>query len=296
MPQLETDPAIEVRSKKPWKGNRLEGAVESDFLFATLLSSNLLPFGQRRLSLVVLPLVESRNGERHLLDHSAAVRNGRSGLANWLRSADRIWKRHRKTSSDLLPRLDWLHNLTRQRPNGVLKVVYGKSGTHLCACVVDVAAVTEAGVIDLPVSGFIADDVTYYFETEDADEAHYLCAVLNAPLVDIAIKPHQTKGAFGAQSGKGQRDIHRRPFEILPIPPFNPNDRRHRELAGASQRCHNVVKVYLDGLDSSRREGPTGRLRTVMRGQLIEEELAEINSIASEILASESVDALAPQE
>ena len=57
-------------------------------------------------------------------------------------------------------------------------------------------------MFDLPVRGFIAEHVTYWFETEDPDEAHYLCAVLNAPLVDEAIKPYQTKGAFGAQRGE----------------------------------------------------------------------------------------------
>jgi len=64
-----------------------------------------------------------------------------------------------------------------------------------------------------PVRGFVADYVTHWLETDDPDEAHYPFAVLNAPAVDKAIKPYQTKGAFGAQHGKGERHIHRRPLQ-----------------------------------------------------------------------------------
>ena len=49
--------------------------------------------------------------------------------------------------------------------------------------------------------GFVADQVTYWLEADNPDEAHYLCAVLNAPFVDAAIKPYQTKGIFGAYTG-----------------------------------------------------------------------------------------------
>lgn len=59
-----------------------------------------------------------------------------------------------------------------------------------------------------------------------------MCAVLNSTPVNEAIKPHQTGGHFG------ERDIHRRPFEILPIPEFDPENPVHQELAELSEACH----------------------------------------------------------
>ncbi len=218
-PQLETDPSIEPQAKPLWKGVRLSGSVEAEFLFATLLSDDLLPFGWRRFSLVVLLLSD---GE--LLEIDAALRKGKTGLADWLRRAETVWRQHGKVSArvrSVYNRLDYDGNLTRQNPTGVVKLLYSTSGTHLCACVVDVRNVSGWQVYDLPVQGFIADTTTYWLETDDPDEAHYLCAMLNAPMVDEFIKPFQTKGAFGAQKGKGERHIHRRPFEVLPIPQFN---------------------------------------------------------------------------
>ncbi len=42
-PQIETDPRIQPQAKAPWKGLSLRGAVEAPYLYATLLSNDLLP-------------------------------------------------------------------------------------------------------------------------------------------------------------------------------------------------------------------------------------------------------------
>ncbi len=120
-------------------------------------------------------------------------------------------------------------------------------------------------------------------ETSNADEAHYLCAVLNAQYVDGAIKPFQTKGAFGAQKGKGQRHIHRRPFEVLPIPKFDRNDKRHLRLAELSKECHEKVAKMMVNADAKFLSQPIGRLRNIVR-QMLETELDEIDQIVAELL------------
>ncbi|MCS7176966.1 MAG: N-6 DNA methylase [Candidatus Kapabacteria bacterium] len=199
-PPLETDPTVEPRTKPPWKGRRLQGRVEADFLYATLLSDDMLPFGWRRLALVVLPIDATT---RHLITAQQAITMGATGLADWLKQAESIWNRHRKSQLDLLGRLNWQNDLTDQSPTGVYKLLYNTSGTYLCACVVDPSDASVQQVHGLPVKGFFGQYTTYLFETLDGDEAHYLCAILNAPCVDAAIKPFQPRGAFGAQSGKG---------------------------------------------------------------------------------------------
>ncbi len=283
-PLVETDTSTERQAKAPWKGLRVRGAVEAEFLFATLLADNLLPFGRRAFSALLCPLAVDRRGEVELLDVQEASRRGKSSLAEWLRKADKVWKAHRKSASELLPWLNWQNKLIRQRPRGGVKLVYGKSGTHICACVLDVRNISAWQVHRLPVRGFIADYTTYWFETDNPDEAHYLCAVLNAPCVDEAIKPYQTQGAFGAQQGGGERDIHRRPFEVLPIPRYKPKDKWCRRLAELSQACHAKVEAAAGRADEQFLSRRIGALRTEIREQWLGEQLAEINALVSEKL------------
>ena len=281
-PQIETDTSTETKAKAPWKGIRLSGAVEQEFLFATLLSANMVPFGWRRFSLIALPLLRER-GNLGLLDVSAAVRLGKAGLADWLRKANKIWKENRKSESSLLDWINWQGKLTGQDPNGSVKLLYNEAGSHICSCVLDANRASEWGTVyGLPANGFIADYTTYSFDTKDSDEAHYLCAILNAPSVDAAIKPYQTKGLFGAQKGKGERHIHRRPFEVLEIPRYDKANAQHQELAGISRQCHQVVHDASAHPDEASLTMPVGRLRTSLRKGLLQNDLRTLDAVVSQ--------------
>jgi methylase of polypeptide subunit release factors len=285
-PQLETDlEKIERAAKRPWKDIRLSGSVEADFLFVTLLSNDLLPFGKRRFSIVVLPVAwqERTAREGSLIDIEEAVSRGKIGLAEWLRKAEAKWLRHRKSQRGLLECLNWMGKLTSQHPIGVWKVVYNMSGTHICSCVID-ANIASWEVEGLSVRGFVADKTTYWYETLDENEAYYLSAVLNSPIVDRTIKPFQTKGAFGASRGRGERDIMRRPFEVLPIPLYDANNEKHRRLAGLGRRCHAKVVNFVENADPQIFEQPIGKLRQQIRRELLPQELAEIDTLVKNIL------------
>jgi hypothetical protein len=279
-PQVQTDPRIQPQAKAPWKGLSLQGAVEAEYLYATLLSDDMLPFGWRRLSLVVLPLDKAR---RRLLSREEAFRKGHTGLADWLSKADALWQKYRKSREDLLPYLNWQNKITAQTPLGPYKLLYNTSGTHLCACVVDTKAVVKVPIYDLHVQGFVAQHTTYWYETEDEDEGHYLCAFLNAPLVDNAIKPFQPKGMFGAQKGGGERHICRLPFEVLPIPKYDPSDDRHRALAALSRACHEKVAAFVSALDEKTLSQRVGTLRKQVR-KYLDEELKAIEALVGKIL------------
>jgi hypothetical protein len=290
-PHLETDRTTERQGKKPWRGIRLTGSVEREFLYATLLSDNMLPFGCRQLSLLVLPVTEDEGRNLRVINIDEAVRSGKIGLANWLREAESIWKQHAKVNervNTIYERLDFGRCLTSQRPAGTTELLYNSQGTHVCSCIIDGVNAARWEVHHLPVRGFVSDYVTYWFQTTHPAEAHYLCGVLNSPLADKAIKPYQTKGAFGAHHGGGYRHIHRRPFEVLPIPRFDPKDARHRQLAELSQGCHEKV---LGAVEEARASGdtpfftaPIGRLRTRLRKELLAEELVEIDGLVAAIL------------
>jgi hypothetical protein len=135
-----------------------------------------------------------------------------------------------------------------------------------------------AGVADLQ---FIADHKTYAFHAEEESEAWYLSAFLNAPFVDASIKPYQTRGSFGTRGG-GERDIHRRPFEVVPIPRFNGADRRHLRLAEISEACHRTVAQALPP--------PQERIGTARQRvrEALREPLTEIDAVVREILADQS--------
>jgi len=268
-PQLESDQNLERLAKKPWKGLRVRGSVEREFLFSTLLSSHLVPFGYESLSLIVLPFSYTDEG-KILLTRAAAAESGKPGLAEWLRRAEAHWSAHAKEGSivkSIYERLDYYTKLTMQTPKGPHKLLYNADGTHLCSCVLNTSS--EADTLnDLRLGGFFADQTTYWFETESRQEAHYLCGILNAPCVDIAIKPFQTKGSFGSQSGKGERHIHRRPFEVLAIPTFVRDDPTHKAIAAISQRCHDTVRRLFVNEEFS--DEPIGRLRNRVRARLVD--------------------------
>jgi hypothetical protein len=259
----------------------MSDTVEAQFLYSTLLSDELLPFGWRNLSLVVLPLADGK-----LLTFRDAIRRGKDAIAMWLRKAESLWLERRKSAMELFDRLDWHGKLTAQHPTGVYKVLYNASGTHLCACVVDTDDPKTRKVFVLQTQGFIADTTTYWLETNNMDEVHYLCACLNSPCVDRFIKPFQPKGAFGALSGKGERHIHRRPFEVLPIPLFDPSNNVHLRLSDLSKQCHTKVAEFVATADQKTLSQPVGRLRQVLR-DFLKGELAEIDNLVHELLSSD---------
>jgi len=268
-PAIETHPEAQRTAKKPWQDIHLKGEVEAQYLYATILGRQLLPLGYTDLSLVVLPIEDKTTG-LSMVNKDMALGKGHPGLHEWLSKVDRLWIRGRKERSpeDAYSRLDYQHLLTSQHPTGYHTVVYNRAGTNLASCVISPPLLRTG----LSVQGFVADADTYYYQVKDDMEAHYLCAFLNASYVDEAIKPHQTRGQWG------ERDIHRRPFEFVPIPKFNPNDEKHRKLAELSKACHEKVKkLKLEGKN-------IGFLRNKVREHLAAE-LAEIDRLVREILS-----------
>jgi len=275
-PALQTNPEVDRAAKRPWQNTRLQGEVEAQYLYATMLSRQLLPFGFTSLSLVVLPLEESSTlvkgvPKTRLVQKEAALEKGHWGLHNWLSQAEALWSERRKERSpvDVYSRLDYQRLLTSQYPTGYYTVLYNRAGTNLASCVI---SANYAEGMELSTAGFAADADTYFYQTKTEAEVHYLCAFLNAEYVDKAIKPYQTRGAWG------ERDIHRRPFEYVSIPKFNPEDERHQKLAELSKGCHEkVTKLSLKGKS-------IGFLRNKVREHL-KEELAEIDKLVRAILS-----------
>jgi hypothetical protein len=283
-----TDPRAQAEAKPPYKSTRFEGPIEPEFLYATLLSTDLLPFGHLDFRPVVLPLADDGRGYR-LLDADQARGKGYFKLAQWLDRAQAIWATIRKekaAKANVLAWLNYRNKLTEQNPKARCVVLYTRSATFLCAATLRAAqtclprSAALLGSPEILPRHFVAADTTYYFETEDPKEAGYLAALLNSPTIDTLIKPMQARGLWGP------RDIHKKVWE-LPIPQFDPGDKAHLRLAQLAEACADQVKGMVPGLKESFSDvrGPRviGRARAAVR-RALKDELTEVDAIVARIL------------
>ena len=270
---VETDEETARSSKVPWDTVRVSGDVEAEFLYATLPSGGLVPFGYRWLCPVVLPVI--REGDRlSLLNEERALEKGYPGMSYWVRRVEQEWadKARRDDGGHLrmgsvLERLDYHRLLTRQDLAQRYKVLYNSAGANLCCAVVDSQMLPAPWESHrrLKYRAFVADTDTYLYETGDCQEAHYLASILNSSPVDTAIKPGQTRGLLG------ERHVHKRPLR-LPIPRFDPSAAYHNRLAESSQECHQAVREGLPAIAARYRSigKIRGEVRRLLRGPLEE--------------------------
>jgi len=276
-PLVKTSEEVMKDAKEPWKSVRLEGNIEAEFIYATLLGGDVIPFGYIKLRPVVLP-IEPHSVNYYLLNVEALRNRGFPGMANWLTKAQDLWEKYRTGKSKerfptVLDRLDYNRLLSSQSPMKSFLVLYNTTGKNISSCVIDKRSLPNIALTDkisISPKGFIAETMTMFYETNDELEAHYLCAMLNSDVVNEAIKPLQTKGLYG------ERHIIRRPL-MLPIPKFNPNNSAHKRLAELSKICH--AKVAEAELKAKK----AGNRRKEAR-KAIEKELEEINRLVAQLL------------
>jgi len=277
-PPLETAERARKLAKDPYKELVMKGNVESQFLYATLLSTDLLPFGHLDYRLVVLPIEPS--GRSHVIITADTARGkGFLHLAQWLERAQEEWEKRRGAKAKLMniyERLDRVHGLTAQNPQAKYRVLYNTSGTYLTACVAKNKPIKfDINEQKIWARGFIADTKTYYLETDNGDEAFYLDATLNAPVIDRLIKPMQSRGQFGP------RDIHKKVLE-LPIPRFDASDPQHLQLAELGRECSEKVADWIQAGGAGKIRS-IGKLRAMVR-EMLAEELKEIDERVKKIM------------
>lgn len=265
-PRLGFDPAaplvesdVGVPAKPPWHQINIRGRVEGRSLYASVLSTDIVPFQCLRLRPVVLPLELDAVGRPRPLTAATARSRGHALLAEWLAQAEAHWAA-RKTASSPVRLVDWvdyLGKLRAQFPQRTrYRVLYTASATYLAAAVLD----TDGGLLlsadggRVPAAGLAVDAKLYWYATDSREEALYLCAWLNSPAVDAAIKSRQSRGLFGP------RDIHKLPLE-LPLPRFNPKDADHVQMAA----CAEEAAAKAPAIAASVKTRSLGALRRAIR-------------------------------
>jgi len=281
-PKLGIDPKApkvktseDLDEKEPWKGIRLEGQVEEDFIYVTVLGGDIVPFRCIRLRPVVLPVLVEGNAYKLYMPDELRYK-GYKHAAEWFENVQRLWtekatEKSKKNFPRFIDRINYQGLLTVQDPAKEFVVLYNVAGKNLASCVINKKELPKipVGGVQIAPKGFIAEWTTMFYETKDVNEAYYLTAVLNSDVVNEAIKPLQTKGLFG------ERHIARRPL-MLPIPKFDQQNTIHGELANLGKRCsEKVAKLTLSGSAASMRE----EVR-----KYLEKELEKINKLVSKIL------------
>ena len=275
-PILETDKIACRNAKPPYNKISFSGNIESKFLFATLLSSELTPFNYNTINMIILPILIT-NSKISLIDSIKAKEKGYYNLAKWLENAENSWKkiRGKKTEKmDIYQRLNHYQGLVTQNPNSKYKVFYNTSGTYLTSSFIDTTKIQLNK--NIQINNFISDCKTYYYDTNDKNESRYLSAILNSPYINELIKPMQSRGLWGA------RDIHKKVLE-LPIPKFDNKNQIHIDLATLANECSDKVQQWKSS-EQAIETNNIGRLRGIIR-KYLSEELKQIDVLVKKIIS-----------
>jgi hypothetical protein len=194
-----------VLEKKPWKSlPPLTGVVESQFVRTLYAGDTVYPFCIGAPLLAVVPCDDDGLLSQEAIDLH-------TGLKQWWANATAVWEANRASERlSLMDQLNYQTKFSKQLPVAHHRVVYNKSGMHVCAA-------------KLHNSSAVVTHGLYWAAVATEDEANYLCAILNAPVTTEQTRPLMSYG-------KDERDIHKHVWE-LPIPKFDPSDAVHCRIA-----------------------------------------------------------------
>jgi len=267
VPFVETSEEAYEESKKPWD-IKLQGRIEKQLLYETVLAKGLVSFGIIRTETIFLPVIKSKNSFS-IADANALLEAGLENSVKWLQETEKIWEKHRQSEDrNLIQWLNYNQKLTKQVLDAPFVVLYNSSGTNLAAALYLRDSDRKRR---FDIAGFCADAVTYYFYPNTVQEGYYLLACLNSDIVNDMIKQFQPEGLWGA------RHIQRRPFEACPIVQFDPNNSIHNDLAQFGKSCTEIVDGYLKHL-----KGNIGRTRGEVR-RILQHELQGINKLVKRL-------------
>lgn len=210
---------VGAQDKKPWKNLApLEGQIEQRFLRPIYFGESVAPFRALEPFTAVVPWDERSST---LMNSGRALDAGFPHVAQWLKRAEALWKKHGLGNMSFLEQMDYYGKLSSQFPIARLRVVYSKAG------ILPVAAIIRD-------EEAIIDHKLYWMATGVVDEARYLVGILNSEAVRGRIEGLQSEGQFG------KRDFDKVMFS-LPIPRFQRGNLLHQEIAQAAVHAEGVA-------------------------------------------------------
>jgi SAM-dependent methyltransferase len=243
--------------KRPWKDlESREGVVESEFVYPLYLGEHVLPYRTLPPARAVLPWQEGRlpHGEHPFLDQYEK-------MGPWWRQAEELWLANRSSERlTLAERLDFHGELTAQHPTYQRRLLYTKSGMHLCASLIDHHRA-------------MVDHKLYWATILRHEEGRFLNAILNSAQATQLVRPLMSYG-------KDERDIDKHIWR-LPIPSFDAENELHAELASLAAEVEQEIRGL--ELDETRnfvtlRQQLRRFLKKSPKGRAIEELVTELLS------------------
>jgi SAM-dependent methyltransferase len=244
-----------VLEKKPWKtAPDITGVVETQFLRPFFAGENVFPFALGPEMLSLIPCNETALLNQEGIDMYP-------GLQQWWADATMIWEEKRSSERlSLTEQLDFQSKLSKQLPIPSIRVVYNRSGMHVCCAKLrNQDAIVGSGLYWAPVSS--------------EEEADYICGILNAPVTTELARPLMSYG-------KDERDIHKHVWE-LPIPAFDGGDPIHCRIADLVAAIEKIVATF--PIDSSLHFAATRRHIRDFVSDTVEGQ--ELNDLVSELIA-----------
>ncbi|MHA2130108.1 MAG: HsdM family class I SAM-dependent methyltransferase [Promethearchaeota archaeon] len=212
---IESDSDIASRAKKNWEFSFHGKEIEQIFHFKTFLNIHLIPFHIKIFKNVFLPV----NSE---LEYDLDFLQKHPKALNFYNEINKFYQDNKKKTSKidtLHDNLNYWNKLQKQSNNKAYIVIYNASGSNL-----------KAAVIDNENQKTIVGSENYYYSTDNEDEAYYLAAILNSPILSKNIKLI-----------KSSRHIHKRPF-LFPIPIYDKENLNHKRLSKKGKSSSVVVQ------------------------------------------------------
>ncbi len=240
--------------KKPWINiPDLEGTIESEFIKLLYTGASILPFRCQAPELAIIPW----NGKL-LMDGESDLIDMYPSLCKWWRKAEEIWNKNRSNEQlNLIDRIDFQKGLSQQFPAPKERIVYAKSGMHICS-----ARLSDRQAI--------IDSKLYWAAAESKEESYYLCAILNAETTTLRTRPLMSYG-------KDERDICKHVWQ-LPIPKFDVNSDLHLQLSKLGKELEiEVAQLELrDVYFANIRQDIRKYIRSSQRGKELEALVEEL--------------------
>jgi len=208
--KINLDIRILKRAKEPWnKKAFINEIIEKEYLFKVIKSTELVKFYVYDYYYVFLPL----RRENLVFDYHSLENNAKQ----FYDKINKIYLDNKKESTknkSLMDNLNRWSKLINSRQTSKIKVVYNNSGSIVNSAVVQ--------------GDFLITGDLSFFSTDNLNEAYYLSAILNSPLLTNQV-----------QIKKSSRHIFKIPFEI-PIKIFDESNKNHLELADLAKQAHNM--------------------------------------------------------
>ena len=210
---INPDKRIFKRAKEPWdKVEFSNEIIEKEYMFKAIKSTELVKFYVYDFYNIFLPLKKETLG----FDYYSLKTHAKK----FYDKINKIYLNNKKDSTmneSLMDNLNRWSKLINTRQMSEIKVVYNNSGSVVNSAVVQG---------DFLITG----DLSFY-STNNMNEAYYLSAILNSPLMTKQV-----------QIKKSSRHIFKIPFEI-PLKIYDENNENHRKLAELAKKAHKIAET-----------------------------------------------------